>query len=111
MPVQYLANLLAAGNEDEIRPVLLKMLAVRIYMRRKSVEGEIDAETLKLLAEAGTNPQEAEAIYRLTTLPTMDERFVLPPYHREMSVEAWRDPLAHKGETGLGYLQIPVRGE
>jgi nitrate reductase beta subunit len=111
IPVQYLANLFAAGNEDEIRPALLKMLAVRIYMRRKSIAGEIDDETLKLLVEAGTDPQEAEAIYRLTTLPAVDERFVLPPYHREMSVEAWKDPLAHKGETGLGYLQAPVRGE
>lgn len=111
LPVQYLARLFAAGNENEIRPVLLKMLAVRIYMRRKSVVGEVSDDTLKLLAEAGTNPQEAEAIYRLTTLPTVEERFVLPPYHREMSVEAWKDPLAHKGETGLGYLQVPVRGE
>jgi len=111
MPVQYLARLFAAGNENEIRPVLLKMLAVRIYMRRKSIAGEVNDETIKLLAEAGTNPQEAEEIYRLTTLPTVDERFVLPPYHREMSVEAWKDPLAHKGETGLGYLQVPVRGE
>jgi nitrate reductase beta subunit len=111
LPVKYLANLLAAGNEDEIRPVLLKMLAVRIYMRRKSVAGEMDEETLKILGEVGIGPQEAEAIYRLTTLPTLEERFVLPPYHREMSVEAWKDPLAHKGETGLGYLQIPLRGE
>ena len=47
----------------------------------------------------------------MTTQPTMEERFVLPPYHREMSVEAWKDPLAHKGETGLGYIQPPLRGE
>jgi nitrate reductase beta subunit len=64
-----------------------------------------------MLAEAGLDPERAEAIYHLTTQPTLDERFVLPPYHREQAVEALRDPLAHKGEAGLGYLQAPRRGE
>ena len=45
-----------------------------------------------------------------STLPTLEERFVLPPYHREMDIEALNDPLAHKGETGVGYIQPPVRG-
>ena len=71
----------------------------------------VDEKTLALLAEAGTNPAEVEAIYRLTTLPTLAERFVIPQYHREMAVEAWTDPLAHKGETGFGYVQAPQRGE
>ena len=111
LPVKYLANLFTAGNEEIIRGVLRKMLAVRTYMRQKSVDGAVEESTLELLSEAGTNPEEVEAIYRLTTQPTLDERFVLPPYHREMSVEAWKDPLAHKGETGLGYIQVPLRGE
>ncbi len=111
IPVKYLANLFSAGNEAPVRSALRKMLAVRTYMRRKSVEGEIDDGVLALLEEAGLTPEETEAIYRLTTLPTLDERFVLPPYHREMSVEALKDPLAHKGETGLGYIQAPQRGE
>ena len=55
--------------------------------------------------------EEAEAIYQLTTLPTPRERFVIPQYHREMAVEAWKDPLAHKGETGFGFIQPPRRGE
>ena len=111
LPVQYLANLFTAGNEDIIRGVLRKMLAVRIYMRRKSVEGEIDAATLQALDEVGLTPAEAEDIYRLTTLPTLDERFVLPPYNRERAVEAWKDPLVHKGEVGIGYVQMAKRGE
>ena len=71
----------------------------------------VDERTLALLAEAGTNREEVEAIYRLTTLPTLAERFVIPQYHREMAVEAWSDPLARKGDTGFGYVQAPVRGE
>jgi nitrate reductase beta subunit len=111
LPVQYLANLFAAGDEHPVRKSLRKMLAVRLYMRRKLVEGEVDQATIALMADAGVSTADAEAIYRLTTQPTLEERFVLPPYHREMSVEAWHDPLAHKGETGLGYLQTPARGE
>jgi nitrate reductase beta subunit len=111
LPVKYLANLLTVGDEGVMRAVLRKMLAVRIYMRHKTVDGEISEQTLQVLAEANLTSSEAEAIYHLTTQPTLDERFVLPPYQRETAVEAWKDPLAHKGETGLGYVNSPLRGE
>ncbi|MDH4309229.1 MAG: nitrate reductase subunit beta, partial [Acidimicrobiia bacterium] len=110
LPVEYLANLFSNGDVEVIRKVLRKMLAVRIYKRRQSVDGVIDDATLALLEAAGTDAEEVEAIYRLTTQPTIEERFVLPPYHREMSIEDIKDPLAHKGEAGLGYLQPPLRG-
>jgi len=110
LPIKYLANLFAAGNEGIIRPIMRKMMAVRIYMRRKSVDGVIDEKTMTMLAEADTNPEEVEAIYKLTTLPNMKEAFVIPKYHRETAIEAWEDPLIHKGDAGLGYIQPPKRG-
>ncbi len=110
LPLQYLANLFAVGDAEVIRAILRKMMAVRMVMRRKSVEGELDEATLAALGETGLSVAEAEAIYKLTTLPTIKERFVLPPYHREMSVEALKDPLRHKGEAGIGYVQPPRRG-
>jgi nitrate reductase beta subunit len=110
LPVKYLANLFSVGDEDRIRAVLRKMLAVRLFKRRQSVEGGIDDATLAVLKTAGTTPEEVEAIYRLTTLPTMEERFVLPPYHREMAIDELIDPLRHKGEVGVGYMQPPKRG-
>jgi len=109
LPVKYLANLFTVGDEGMIRTVLRKLLAVRIYMRRKTVDGKVDAVARKTLAEAGLTEEQAIAIYQMTTLPTMEERFVFPPYHREMSIEAGMDPLAHKGESGLGYIQPPKR--
>jgi hypothetical protein len=36
---------------------------------------------------------------------------VFPPYHREMAAEAiYGDPLARKGDVGLGYSVPPKRG-
>jgi nitrate reductase beta subunit len=110
LPVRYLANLFTAGDEDMLRGVLRKLLAVRIYKRRQSVEGEVDAVAQSALTESGLTPETAEAIYHLTTQPDLEERFVLPPYHREMSVETRLDPLRHKGMVGLGYVDAPRRG-
>jgi nitrate reductase beta subunit len=111
LPVKYLANLFSAGRSDIIEHILKKMLAVRIYKRAQTVDGALTPEAEAALKEVGLDPETAEAIYRLTTQPTLEERFVIPPYHREASIEAWKDPLEHKGETGLGFLQPPVRGE
>jgi nitrate reductase beta subunit len=111
LPVKYLANLFTAGNEILIRGILRKLLAVRTYMRRKTVDGAVDEKTLEMLTEAGTNAEEVEAIYKLTTLPTTAERFAIPQYHRETAIEAWKDPLAYKGDSGFGFVQPPVRGE
>jgi len=111
LPVQYLANLFSVGNEPVIRQILRKMYAVRIFKRHQSLNGGVvDDATRKLLASADLNEDEAEAIYRLTTVPTIDERFVLPPYHREMTIEQLNDPLAYKGEVGMGYIEEPRRG-
>ncbi|MEA2001512.1 MAG: nitrate reductase subunit beta [Actinomycetota bacterium] len=111
LPIKYLANLFSGGNEQTIRDILRKMLAVRIYKRRQSVEGEIDDATMRMVWSANTTPEEIEEIYKLTTVPTIADRFVFPPYHREMAAEAmYGDPLARKGETGLGYSVPPERG-
>ncbi|NHZ70858.1 MAG: nitrate reductase subunit beta [Proteobacteria bacterium] len=111
LPVQYLANLFSVKNEEIIRQILRKMYAVRIFKRHQSLnDGTIDDPIRKMLASANLDEKQAEAIYRLTTIPTLDERFVLPPYHREMSIEELNDPLAHKGSVGVGFIQEPKRG-
>jgi nitrate reductase beta subunit len=113
LPIQYLANLFAGGNEDLVRFALKKLLTVRAYMRHKTVDGLASTalEVQSLLAKAGMSVEEVEAIYRLTTIPTLAERFVIPQYHREQSIETWTDPLTRKGEVGFGYIQAPKRGE
>ncbi len=118
MPLRYMASMFSAGNEDIVRDVYRKLVAVRVFMRAKKVKDIAAAEVEKALSQGRTDAREAEAIYRLTSLPTFDERFVIPAMERESAVEEQfpaLDPIArnyptHKGEVGFGYRGDPHRG-
>jgi nitrate reductase beta subunit len=64
----------------------------------------------RMLREAECSNDEAETIYRLTSLCTFDDRFVIPPMHREEAIEMMEDPLEHKQSAGFGFLTAPKRG-
>ncbi|HEY0592427.1 MAG TPA: 4Fe-4S dicluster domain-containing protein, partial [Thermoanaerobaculia bacterium] len=91
LPVRYLAALFAAGNEELVRASLRKLVAVRHYRRWVDIEGRTAAggpyESARavdeILSDAGLSREEAEAIYRLTALATIEDRYVLPPLQRE----------------------------
>jgi nitrate reductase beta subunit len=102
VPIRYLASLFSAGNTGIVEDVYRKLMAVRVHMRSKTV-GNIDAaQVAAALADGGTTAEEAEAIFRLTSLPTFKERFVLPPMARELAIEARVDPFQLKREGGFG---------
>ena len=85
-------------------------MAVRHYRRQVTV-GDVDGEVVtRLLRAADCSREEAEAIYKLTALCTVAERFVIPPSHREEAIEMMRDTLDHKQEVGFGFLSGPKRG-
>ncbi len=102
VPLRYLASLFAAGNERTVEAVYRKLIAVRIYKRSMTVGDVPKAEVDQALAQAKTNAEEVEAIFRLTALPTYDQRFVVPPMAREMAVEQTVEPFDHKPATGFG---------
>jgi nitrate reductase beta subunit len=110
VPMAYLANLFGAGNEAPVRYALRKQMAVRIKRRADTV-GDIDQETAeRALREADCTPEEVEAIYRLTALCTFDDRFVIPPAHREEALEMMKDPQEWRQEAGFGFRSAPERG-
>jgi len=109
LPIAYLARLFSAGNESKVRYSLKKMMAVRYLRRLITVGDQVPEQVTRILAEADCTPEEADAIYRLTSLPTFDERFVIPPSHREEAIEALNDPLEFKGFTGIGLRQSVER--
>ncbi|RKZ40244.1 MAG: nitrate reductase subunit beta [Gammaproteobacteria bacterium] len=112
VPMQYLANLFTAGNEEQVRTVLEKLLAVRMYKRSEQVDDIKPSLVEDMLKKTGLTPETCEEIYRLTSLPTFDERFVIPPMHREYAAELMAgDPYLFKAEAGVGgFKDRPDRG-
>ena len=110
VPIQFLANLLGTGNEAKVRYALKKLKATRWYRRAVTV-GDVDLDVAqRMLREADCSPEEAEAIYKLSALCTVEDRYVIPPAHREEAVASLQDPMERKQSAGFGFLTGPRRG-
>jgi nitrate reductase beta subunit len=80
IPVQYLANLLAAGDTTPVVLALERMLAMRAYNRTKHVDGRDDDAVLR---QVGLTRAEVEEMYRVMAIANYEDRFVIPSTHRE----------------------------
>jgi nitrate reductase beta subunit len=88
IPMKYLANLLTAGDEEPVAACLERMLAMRAYMRAKTVEGVIAAD----IAEAvGLTPLQIEEMYHVMAIANYEDRFVIPTGHREDSEDMYEE--------------------
>lgn len=97
LPLRYLASLFGAGNTAVVQESLRRLMAVREY-RRTSDGHALDG--------TGLTPAQADAIYRLTALATLEERYVLPPLQREAAIAA--EEL--RQTSGFGRSVPPRRG-
>jgi nitrate reductase beta subunit len=86
IPVRYLANLLTAGAEAPVVLALQRMMAMRIHMRARTVEGRIETEVLK---QVGLSLEQVEEMYRLMAIADYEDRFVIPTTHREYAENAF----------------------
>ncbi|MCM2348813.1 MAG: nitrate reductase subunit beta [Bacteriovoracaceae bacterium] len=109
LPIQYLASLFSCGDEGKVRDVLKKLMAVRIFRREESVGDQSKPWVQKALSEVGLDEKTANAIFKLTSMCTFEERFVIPASHREMAIEMTKMVLEAKGETGFGTSNKPER--
>ena len=110
VPLAFLGKLFGGGNVGTVSYALRKQMAVRAYRRALTV-GDIDQESAQRVLQASDcTADEAEAIYKLTSLCTFEERFVVPPAHREEAVEMMKDPHEHRQSVGFGFLSGPRRG-
>jgi nitrate reductase / nitrite oxidoreductase, beta subunit len=110
LPMKYLASLFTAGNVEKVQHVLKKLLGVKIYRRDVTVGDLSEQEVHRAMSDVKMDTEEAEAIFRLTSLATFDERFVIPPAHREESIEMIEATADTKGDSGFGFKFKPVRG-
>jgi len=110
LPMKYLASLFSAGDEEIIRDVLKKLLAVKIHRRAETVGDLKEKEIQDAMKQVNMTGEEANSIFRLTSLATFEERFVIPPAHREESIEMLEATADAKGEMGFGFKEKPSRG-
>ncbi|MGB0959846.1 MAG: nitrate reductase subunit beta [Halocynthiibacter sp.] len=86
IPVRYLANMLTAGDEAPVVSALERMLAMRAYMRSKTVDGVIDEGIAK---RVGLDKDLIEDMYEIMAIANYEDRFVIPTTHREHAEEAY----------------------
>ena len=86
IPLKYLANLLTAGDEEPIARCLERMLAMRAYMRAKTIDGVIDEGIANRVGMTGL---QIEEMYRIMAIANYEDRFVIPTTHREAAEDAY----------------------
>lgn len=96
IPIEYLANLLTAGDTDLIRKVLKKMAVMRSYMRAE-VTGK--AYHLDLITELGLKKEDIQEMYRLLAIAKYNDRFVIPMSHKEEIADLYSE----QGMCGLDF--------
>ncbi|OQY65750.1 MAG: nitrate reductase subunit beta [Polyangiaceae bacterium UTPRO1] len=103
MPLKYMASLFSAGDTEQVKDRLKKLMAVRVHRRHTTV-GDIDAEQAqRALFEADLTAELADEIYYLTSLAKFNDRFVIPAAHREQAIEMLEFAGDVKGSTGFGF--------
>ena len=96
IPVRYLANLLTAGEEVPVVSALERMLAMRSYMRAKTIDGVIDEG---VAARVGLTPAKIEDMYQTMAIANYEDRFVIPTVHREVATDAFE----LRGNSGFSF--------
>ena len=86
IPVQYLANLLTAGDIAPVTRALERMLAMRAYQRGKHVDG---VENYAVLEQTGLTVAQVEEMYQIMAIANYEDRFVIPSSHREYAENAF----------------------
>jgi len=104
-PLKYLANLFSAGDEGKVKDRLIRLWAIRIYRRWKTVGDISEQKANAALNAAGYTPEMADAIYYLTSLAKFDDRFVIPAAHREHAIEMLEFTGDRKGSVGFGFQE------
>lgn len=95
LPVQYLANMLTAGDTKTVKEALQKMAMMRSYMRAKSSGKDFDISRLE---RVGLTERQTKSMYRLLAIAKHEDRFVVPTSHKEGYMDTYRA----QGSQGYG---------
>lgn len=98
IPIQYLANLMSAGDTKVIEYVLKKLVAMRSYMRSMNLDKDFDKT---ILEDAGLTEKSAIELYELSAIAKYDDRYVIPKSHREEAGNMYQG----QGSTGYEFME------
>ena len=96
IPLKYLANLLTAGDEEPVALCLERMIAMRSYMRSKTIDGVIAADVAE---GVGLSTAQIEDMYHVMAIANYEDRFVIPTAHREEAEDAYEE----RGACGFSF--------
>ena len=108
IPVKYLANLLAAGDEGPVMTALQRLIAMRNHMRNKAIKGASDIPASEL---AGLQTAQIEEMYRYLAIADYDDRYVIPTNHQELVENSYNDQRAvgfHFGNQSPEGISAPT---
>jgi nitrate reductase beta subunit len=80
IPLEYLAELFTAGDTDVVAGALMKLTALRSYMRERILGGTGDETALEAV---GLTARQAEDLHRLLAVAKYRDRYVVPAAHKE----------------------------
>lgn len=101
IPVKYLANMLTGGKEAPVELALQRMMAMREFMREKTVGGNINEA---ILDAVGLDELTIDDMYRIMALADYEDRFVIPTNHREYSGETpFDNEIAFETRSSCGF--------
>jgi nitrate reductase beta subunit len=106
IPVEYLANLFAAGDSERIRVILRRLAAMRMYMR----ENDMIADDERREIDTGDlDGSEIRRLFEILAIAKSRDRFVIPARRGEVG----RDPYKAQGGTGfpVDFAQMPPTSE
>ncbi|PID23644.1 nitrate reductase subunit beta [Sporosarcina sp. P7] len=98
IPLQYLANMLTAGDVDIVKGGLQRMAMMRSYMRAVSSGKDFDETKLE---RVGLTAKQTKQMYRLLAIAKYEDRFVIPTSHKESQMNVYRSQ-GSAGYDGMG---------
>ncbi|MEK4712370.1 nitrate reductase subunit beta [Sporosarcina sp. FSL K6-5500] len=108
IPIQYLANMLTAGDTETVKGALQRMAMMRSYMRAVSSGKEFDESRLE---RVGLTAHQTKSMYRLLAIAKYEDRFVIPTAHKEGHMNAYRsqgsEGYVEMGDYSMGTSESP----
>ena len=108
IPIQYLANMLTAGDTKTVKEALHRMAMMRSYMRALSSGKDFDESKLE---RVGLTAHATQQMYRLLAIAKYEDRFVIPTSSTRGHMNAYRSQgsagYEEMGDYSMGTTESP----